>query len=268
MHDPNPKVKGKGITRLRRAGLSVTTGVARREAQELNRAFAYWIKTKRPYVTLKAGMTLDGRIATASGESKWITSHQSRQEVHRLRSNVDAVLVGIGTVLSDDPAMTARTGPRFKALARQQPLRVVVDSALRIPVNATILTQQEKAKTLVATTRSAPASGLAALKRKGIETVTLPDVRGRVDLTALLRHLGQRGITSLLVEGGSEINAAILKAKLVQHVRLYIAPAFLGGRNATGVVGGESPLRLAQMMKLKLVRTRSAGGDVVVEGDM
>ncbi|WP_455379013.1 bifunctional diaminohydroxyphosphoribosylaminopyrimidine deaminase/5-amino-6-(5-phosphoribosylamino)uracil reductase RibD [Petrachloros mirabilis] len=268
MHDPNPKVKGKGITRLRRSGLSVTTGVARREAEDLNRAFAYWINTKRPYVTLKAGMTLDGRIATASGESKWITSRQSRQEVHRLRSEVDAVLVGIGTVLSDNPAMTARTGPRFKKLARRQPLRVVVDSALRIPLKAQILSQQEKAKTLVATTRTASAARLAALKRKGIETVMLPDVRGRVDLTALLRYLGQQGIASLLVEGGSEVNAAVMKAKLVQHVRLYIAPGLLGGRNAAGVIGGESPLRLAQMVTLKRVRTRSVGGDVVVEGDL
>ena len=132
-HDPNPAVEGKGAAALRRAGLSVTTGVAKREAEELNRAYNHWRKTKRPFVILKAGMTLDGQIATASGEAKWITSHQSRREAHQLRSHVDAVLVGIGTVLSDDPSLTARAGSRLKKLATRQPLRIVVDSQLRDP---------------------------------------------------------------------------------------------------------------------------------------
>jgi diaminohydroxyphosphoribosylaminopyrimidine deaminase/5-amino-6-(5-phosphoribosylamino)uracil reductase len=268
MPDPNPHVKGKGIARLRLAGLSVTTGVACRRAEALNRAYRYWIITKRPYVILKAGMTLDGQIATASGESRWITSPQSRREVHRLRSRVDAVLVGVGTVLSDNPSLTARTGLRLQKLARRQPLRIVVDSALRIPSNALILSRQDEAKTLVATTRAAPAARLRALRKKGVEIIVLAADRGRISLPALLNALGRRRITSLLVEGGSEINAAMLKARLVHHVCLYMAPALLGGGNAKGVIGGRSPVRLAQAVKLKNLQIRSVGGDVVVEGDL
>lgn len=268
MNDPNPFVRGRGATALRRAGLSVTVGVARGEAEELNKAYSHWIKTKRPYVTLKAGMTLDGKIATAAGESRWITGGLSRREVHRLRSEVDAVLVGIGTVLADDPSLTARVGPHLNKPASKQPLRIIVDSALRIPMKARILSRQERAKTVVATTDSASVSRKRALLRRGIEVVTLPKLQGKVSLSALMRELGRRGVTSLLVEGGGEINAAMLKAKLAQHVRLYVAPAFLGGVNAKGVIGGKSPARLTSALKLHNVTTRSVGIDLVVEGDL
>jgi len=268
MQDPNPLVKGKGIAALRRAGLTVTMDVARREAEELNRAYGRWITTKRPYVILKAGMTLDGQIATAAGESRWITGLQSRQEVHQLRAQVDAVLVGSGTVLTDDPSLTVRTGARLNRPAARQPLRVVVDSRLRIPITAEILSRQDKAKTIVATTGSAPAVRRRALRRKGIETIVFPASRRRVSLPDLLRELGRRGITSLLVEGGSEVNSAMLQAKLVDHVRLYIAPALLGGTNARGLIGGASPARLMHAVKLRHMHIRIVGGDLVVEGDL
>ena len=266
--DSNPMVKGKGTLALQRAGLSVSTGVARREAEELNRAYNHWMKRKRPFVILKAGMTLDGQIATASGEAQWITSSQSRREVHQLRSHVDAILVGIGTVLSDDPSMTARVDSQFKKLATRQPLRIVVDSQLRVPLNAQILSRQDAAKTLIATTSSATAARRRALQKLGIEVLVLPRRRGRVSLPALMHELGKRGVTSLLVEGGGEINAAMLQARLVQQVRLYIAPALLGGGNAKGVIGGKSPAHLAQALRLRDVRTRSVGRDVVVEGNL
>jgi diaminohydroxyphosphoribosylaminopyrimidine deaminase / 5-amino-6-(5-phosphoribosylamino)uracil reductase len=266
--DSNPMVKGKGALALQRAGLSVSTGVARREAEELNRAYNHWMKRKRPFVILKAGMTLDGQIATASGEAKWITSNQSRREVHQLRSQVDAILVGIGTVLSDDPSLTARVDPQFKKLATRQPLRIVVDSQLRVPLNAQILSRQDAAKTLIATTSSAPAARRRALQKLGIEVLVLPRRRGHVSLPALMHELGKRGVTLLLVEGGGEINAAMLQARLVQQVRLYIAPALLGGGNAKGVIGGKSPAHLAQALRLRDVRTRSVGRDVVVEGNL
>lgn len=268
MTDPNPFVKGKGAAALRRAGLSVAVGVARPEAEELNRAYAHWITTKRPYVTLKAGMTLDGKIAAASGESKWITGKQSREEVHQLRGRMDAVLVGIGTVLADDPALTARTGPQLRKLASRQPLRVVVDSSLRIPLMAKILSRQKQAKTLVATTDSADASRNQALRKRGVEVLPLPSLRGKVSLPALMRELGQRGVTALLLEGGGELHAAMLKAKLVQHVRLYVAPALLGGTDAKGVIGGKSPAHLASALRLHNVMTRSIGEDLVLEGDL
>lgn len=268
MSDPNPSVKGRGVAQLRRAGLTVTTGVARHEAEELNRAYSHWIRTKRPYVTLKAGMTLDGKIATASGDSRWITSTMSRQDVHELRRQVDAVLVGVGTVLTDNPSLTARTGAQLQNLSARQPLRIIVDSRLRVPSNAQVLSQQHKARTLVATTRYAPAVRVRSIQKKGIETVVFPAIRGRVSLSALLKELGRRGIISLLVEGGSEMNAAMLKAKLVNHVRFYVAPALLGGRDAKGVIGGKSPAGLMQVLKLRHVHIRRVGGDVVVEGDV
>lgn len=268
MQDPNPSVMGKGAATLRRAGVSVTVGVARSEAEGLNKTYCHWMKTGRPYVTLKAGMTLDGKLATATGESRWITGWSSRQEVHQLRRSVDAVLIGVDTVLVDDPSLTARTGPRLKKLASRQPLRIVVDSRLRTPFKAQVLTQQDKAKTIIATTAAVPAARRSVLQKEGIGILTLPALQGRVSLAALLKQLGRRGITSLLVEGGSEVNAAMLKAKLVDHIRLYIAPLLLGGQNAKSVIGGESPARLAGAIKVRHVVTRFVGDDVVVEGDL
>jgi diaminohydroxyphosphoribosylaminopyrimidine deaminase/5-amino-6-(5-phosphoribosylamino)uracil reductase len=268
MPDPNPAVRGKGVKALQRAGLSVTMGVERGEAETLNRAYIHWIKTRRPYVTLKAGMTLDGKIATAAGESKWITSRQSRAEVHRLRAESDAVMIGVGTVVADNPSLTARTGAQLKALASHQPVRVVVDSRLRIPLKARILAQQEQARTWVITTPGASKARRRALERKGVEVIEVPALRRRVSLPALLKELGRRGITSLLAEGGSELNAELLKAKLVDRVRLYMAPSLLGGRDAKGLIGGKSPSRLAAMLTLRHVTTRIVGGDVVIEGDV
>jgi len=268
MTDPNPLVKGRGVAALRRAGLSVTTGVARHEAEAVNAAYGHWVTTQRPYVTLKAGMTLDGKIATAAGESKWITGVESRGEAHRLRAKMDAVLVGVGTVLSDDPALTARTGPHLRKLASRQPLRVVVDSSLRIPLKAQILSAQNRVKTLIATTDSADASRKRTLVKRGVEVLTLPSLRGKVSLPALMRELGQRGVTSLLVEGGGELHAAMLKANLVRHVCLFVAPALLGGHDAKSVIGGKSPTKLASALRLHNVKSRSVGEDLVVEGDL
>lgn len=268
MSDPNPLVAGKGTAALRRAGLSVTVGVNRSEAQELNKAYAHWMRTGRPYVTIKAGVTLDGQLATASGESQWITGELSRREVHQLRSHVDAILIGVGTVLADDPSLTARSGSRLNTFSPRQPLRIVVDSSLRTPVKARILEQQDKARTILATTGAALAARRSAIQKKKIEVLTLPAVRGQVSLPALLDELGRRGVTSLLVEGGSEINAAMLQAKLVQHVRLYIAPLLLGGQNAKGVIGGLCPGKLTSALKLRHMVTRSLGDDLVVEGDL
>ncbi|MCS6897586.1 MAG: bifunctional diaminohydroxyphosphoribosylaminopyrimidine deaminase/5-amino-6-(5-phosphoribosylamino)uracil reductase RibD [Nitrospira sp.] len=268
MNDPNPSVNGRGVAALRRAGLAVTVGVGRREAEELNRAYSHWMRTKRPYVILKAGMTLDGKIATVTGQSRWITGRQSRREVHRLRSEVDAVLIGVGTVLSDDPSLTARTGPRLARLAPKQPLRVVVDSGLRIPPKARVLAHQEMAKTVVATIHGADPAKRRALLRRGIEVLTLPRTGGQVSLPALMNELGRREVTSVLLEGGSELNAAMLKARLVQHVRFYIAPLLFGGNDTKNVIGGRGPARLASAFKLNNLSTRMVGGDLMIEGDL
>ncbi|MDR4468264.1 MAG: bifunctional diaminohydroxyphosphoribosylaminopyrimidine deaminase/5-amino-6-(5-phosphoribosylamino)uracil reductase RibD [Nitrospira sp.] len=268
MQDPNPSVKGKGVTALRRAGLAVVVGVARLEAEVLNRAYCHWMKTGRPYVTLKAGMTLDGQLATARGESRWITSEASRQEVHQLRGSVDGILIGVNTVLTDNPSLTARKGARFDTVASRQPLRIVVDSSLRTPTTARIVAQQDKAKTIIATTTAAPQARRSALEEKGIEVLTVSARQGRVSLPALLKELGRRGIMSVLVEGGGEINAAMLRDRLVDHVRLYIAPLLLGGQDARGLIGGNSPARLAKAFRVRRMVVRSLGDDMVVEGEL
>jgi len=268
MIDPNPSVKGRGIAALRRAGITVTTGIAQEEAAQLNRAYLHWVRTDRPYVILKAGMTLDGKVATAKGESQWITGPRARQEAHRLRSQVDAVVVGVGTVLKDDPSLTARLSDRPLKLASRQPLRVVLDSKLRTPLTARICAKQDQAKTLIVTTSRASQSRRRPFERAGVEVVSLSEKKGRVSLPALMTVLGKRGITSVLIEGGSTVNATALRAKLVNHVLFYLAPTLLGGQDAKAVIGDRSSERLAQALTLRRVTVRRIGNDVVVEGDL
>ena len=267
MVDPNPSVKGRGIAAFRRAGIMVTTGTAQEEAAQLNRAYLHWVRTGRPYVILKAGMTLDGKIATAKGESRWITGPRARQEAHRLRSQVDAVVVGVGTVIHDDPALTARLSDRPLKLAPKQPLRVVLDSRLRTSPTARICAKQDQAKTLIVTTSRA-SRPRHPFERAGVEILSLSKKKGRVSLSALMTVLGKRGITSVLIEGGSTINAAVLREKLVNHVLFYVAPTLLGGQDAKAVIGDRSPERLAQALTLRHVTVRRIGDDMVVEGDL
>ncbi len=268
MVDPNPSVKGRGLAALRRAGMTVATGIAQEEAAQLNRAYLHWVRTGRPYVILKAGMTLDGKVATAKGESKWITGPRARQEAHRLRSQVDAVVIGVGTVLKDDPSLTARLSDRPLKLAPKQPLRVVLDSKLRTPLTARICAKQDQAKTLIVTTSRASQLRRRPFDRAGVEILSLSTKNGHVSLPALMTVLGKRGITSVLIEGGSTVNAAVLREKLVNHVVLYLAPILMGGQDAKAVIGGHSPKRLAQALALRHVTVRRIGNDVVVEGDL
>jgi diaminohydroxyphosphoribosylaminopyrimidine deaminase / 5-amino-6-(5-phosphoribosylamino)uracil reductase len=268
MTDPNPMVKGRGIAALRRVGIMVTTGIAQEEAEQLNRAYLHWMTTGRPYVILKAGMTLDGKVATAKGESRWITGPRARQAAHRLRSQVDAVVVGVGTVLKDNPALTARLSDRPLKLASRQPLRVVLDSRLRTPPAATVCAKQDRAKTLIATTSRASRSRRRPFEQAGVEVVSLSTKDGRVSLPALMTLLGKRGITSVLIEGGSTVNATVLREKLVNHVLLYLAPTLLGGQDAKAMIGDHSPKSLDQAIPLRHVMVRRIGKDLVVEGDL
>ena len=268
MVDPNPSVKGRGIAALRRAGIAVTRGIAQEEAAQLNRPYLHWVRTGRPYVILKAGMTLDGKVATAKGESRWITGPHARQDAHRLRSQVDAVIVGVGTILHDDPTLTARLSDRPPKLAPQQPLRVVLDSRLRTPPTATVCARQDRAKTLIVITSRASRSRRRAFERAGVEVLSLSTKKGRVSLPALMTILGKRGITSVLIEGGSTVNAAALRERLVNHVVLYLAPTLMGGQDAKSVIGDRSPKRLVQALPLRHVTVRRIGKDLVVEGDL
>lgn len=267
MVDPNPQVKGNGVTQLTRAGIRVDVGCCEAEARQLNERYIHWIRTGRPFTILKAGMTLDGQIATASGESQWITDVAARQQAHRLRADADAVLVGIGTVLRDNPQLTARVGDGPPRPAPRQPLRIVVDSRLRIPLKAKVLQDQQTAHTLIATTAAASARKIKLLKDRGIDVLVLPKAGGHVNLPVLWARLGQLGLTTVLVEGGSDLNAAVLRAGLPQRLMCYVAPLLLGGQDAKGLFGGQCPRRLRSAVPLKNVRIEPVGRDMLIEAD-
>ena len=226
MIDPNPKVSGGGIKAIRKAGIEVVTGVLESEARILNEAFIKHVAKKVPFVTLKIAQTLDGRIATATGESKWITGKEARAEGHRLRDSNDAILVGINTVLKDDPALTTRIP------GGRDPIRVIVDSRLRIPLTAKVLTQRSPARTIVATLTSAPKTKVNKLRAAGADILFVKSEQGRVSLRDLMGQLGRMGIMSVLIEGGAEINASALKAGIVDKIIAIIAPTLMTGRDS------------------------------------
>ncbi len=275
MQDPNPRVNGRGLRGLRRHGINVDVGCLRAEAERLNESYLHWVRTGRPFVLLKAAMSLDGKLATPSGESRWITGETARRQVHRLRSRVDAVMVGIGTVLRDDPHLTARRPEgEGESLAAHQPLRVVLDSMLRTPLTAKVLARPTRDRagrpartnTLIATTSQAPRKRLERLRSLGIQVVVLPRQGGRLSLRACLTALGRLGITSVMIEGGSELNASALRAGLVNRVVFYVAPLLLGGQDAKSVIGGESPPRLAGGWRLVDMEARRVGRDLLIQG--
>jgi diaminohydroxyphosphoribosylaminopyrimidine deaminase/5-amino-6-(5-phosphoribosylamino)uracil reductase len=210
-------------------------------------------------------MTLDGKIATATGQSKWITGEQARQDVHRLRSQVDAVIVGIGTVLADNPNLSAR-GPKKASQLRmgRQPVRVVLDSRLHIPLQANVLEWVHEQPTIVCTTVQASPKKIETLQKQGVQVWVVPQKRGRVSLTAALRKLGKAGISSVLLEGGSTLNASALHEGLVNEVRLYIAPLLMGGQDAKGLIGGVSPRTLKQSWRLVSPELKKIGQDWLV----
>ena len=260
MIDPNPRVSGGGIKALRKAGVEVVTGVLADEARILNEAFTKHITTGLPFVTLKVAQTLDGKIATAAGESKWITGPSAREEGHKLRNSSDAILVGINTVLKDDPSLTARVP------GGRDPIRIIVDSRLRTPLNAKVITQKSAAKTVIATVDSMPKDKLVQLLDAGAELLLARGTRGKVDLKSLMKLLGSHGITSLLIEGGAEINASALRAGIVDKVVLFIAPLLMSGTDSLCSIGGASPLKLSQAVRLRDVVSRQVGPDLMVEG--
>jgi diaminohydroxyphosphoribosylaminopyrimidine deaminase/5-amino-6-(5-phosphoribosylamino)uracil reductase len=261
--DPHREVAGRGLARLRAAGVVVKVGVREVEARGLNRAFFCAVTEGRPHVTLKAAMTLDGKIASADGTSRWITGDAARLEGHRLRFAADAVLVGIGTVLADDPQLTVR----HPELPSKEPLRVVVDSRLRIPAAARVLRSGDPGRTLVACVAPAPAGPAAALRASGVRVLELPGEGRRVDLRALLGALRALDVIAVLAEGGGELGGALAEAGLVDRVAFFVAPRLLGGREAPGPLGGRGrPLKDA--LALAEVTTRRLGDDLLVEADV
>jgi len=255
--DPNPLVNGHGIGRLRRAGLEVLEGVLQEACDELARPWFTFIESGRPFVTLKAAITLDGFIATRTHDAMWVTGDEARAEVHRLRDRVDAVLVGSGTAQADDPQLTTRL-PGGRG---HHPLRVVLDSRLELPRSLRLFDPAPGTRTLVATI-----SDRRPRLRAGVELLRCRPRGGKVDLTDLLARLGARGIAHLLVEGGAKVHSAFLAAGLVDRLVVYVAPKLLLG--GTHWLGGTGPARMSEATRLERVEVRRVGEDLVVSGSL
>ena len=269
MRDPNPQVAGRSMRRLRRAGVVVDLGCLKQEAEKLNEVYIHYINTGMPFVILKAAMTVDGKIATASGESQWITGVKAREHVHKLRSQVDVIAVGVNTVLQDDPQLTARSiSKNRKSRFLRQPVRLIFDSRLRIPSTAKVLQNIRANPTVIATTSRSRHGKIEQLRAMDVEVLVLPQKRNQVSLRRCLQELGKMGISSLMLEGGSELNAGFLREGLVNQVYLYMSPSLLGGQNAKGLIGGLSPEHLAEKFAVENVCVKSFGDDFLVTGDL
>lgn len=260
MEDPNPLVAGKGIRILKEAGIDVEVGILEAECRELNRVFITYITTGKPFVLLKSGLSLDGKISTASGESRWISCEESRKDVHRLRSEYMAIMCGIETVLSDDPALTVRM------IEGRNPTRIIADSHLRIPMDSNIVTTAHKIKTIIATTEDSDTAKAEKLKDAGVHLIYTRQTEGHVDLQELMTILGQMEIDSILLEGGGTLAFSALKAGIVNAVRFYMAPVLLGGQRARTVIAGEGFSALADACKIENIRIGSCGSDILIEG--
>ena len=262
--DPNPQHSGRAFGILRWAGIEVVHGVLAEECARLNEAFNHWIVRRTPLVTVKAGMTLDGKIATASGESRWITSEEARAYGMKLRQGSEAILVGINTVLADDPSLTVRSlkskvqCPKSKVCGLLR--RVVLDTRGRTPLAAKVVSDEFAALTTIVVSKQAPKRRVAALAKR-VRVIVAPSSEGKIDLRWLLKKLGAEGVTSLLVEGGGEVNASFLLQGLAHRVAFFYAPMILGGRDSRRGVAGQGARTLAESLSLTDLQWRRLGRD-------
>ena len=253
MHDPNPVVAGRGIAALEAAGIEVEVGVLEPEAQTVNEAFSKFITKKMPFVIAKCGMSLDGKIATRTGDSRWVTGEASRRLVHELRNEVDAILVGSRTVMVDDPSLTTRLEAQAK-----DPIRVIVDADDYLASDRRVFAQDSAAPTWVAIPNGRSFAGAD-------EVIAVPDGPGGIDLSALMRELAKREVMSVLIEGGGTTHASAFAAGIVDKVMFFIAPKIIGGRDAITAVEGEGAEKMADVVQLERMTARSIGEDVLIE---
>ncbi|MEN8152264.1 MAG: bifunctional diaminohydroxyphosphoribosylaminopyrimidine deaminase/5-amino-6-(5-phosphoribosylamino)uracil reductase RibD [Planctomycetota bacterium] len=259
--DPNPQTTGLGSRRLQEAGIEVTTGVLADEAAKLNPRFEHWLSSGRPFVIAKWAMTLDGKIADVERGSKYITGPDSRRLVHEIRGSVDAVAVGVGTVLADDPDLTVRD-----VTSTREPVRVILDSTLRTPVLARVVTSSEVMPTWIVTTARASAEKRQALESAGCRVLVTEAEAGHVDLGAAFRLLKAEGLSRILLEGGGEVHTSAFRAGVVDHVMAFVAPKLLGGRAAPGPLGGDGVRLIADPLPVEEWTTTPLGEDVLLEG--
>lgn len=262
MNDPNPLVAGRGIKKLREAGIEVVEDVLAAEAAAINEIFIKYISTQMPFVVLKSAMSLDGKIAAHTGHSQWITGPQSRERVQKLRDSYDAILVGIGTVLADNPSLTTRLP--YKG---QNPTRIIIDSLARTPLHAHVVTDG-LASTIIVVTHEAPEDRINALRACGAEVLIAKVKQGGVDLRQLFKTLTLRGITSILIEGGGSINASVLEANLVDKIYWFIAPKIIGGQGALGPVGGQGVTDVNHAYLFEDMNIELIGQDILISAYM
>ena len=260
--DPNPRVSGRGLEQLRQSGIVVTCGTCEDQAMEMYEAFSKHVRTGLPFVTAKFAASLDGKIATRTGSSRWITGEAARWHAHDLRRGCDAIMVGVNTVVVDNPQLTARWPDG--ALHSRQPLRVVLDSSGRTPPEAAILAQP--GETLIATVAMPPERAIA-LEAAGARVLTAPsNSDGQVDIPRLLEHLGQQGVVDLIVEGGGTLLGSMFDAGLADKVTAYIAPLIIGGSSAPSPVGGGGAEDISEALRLTRTRVETLGDDVLITG--
>jgi len=259
--DPNPLVSGRGVETLRAAGVLVELGLLSEESTILNEAFMKFIKSRLPFVVLKAAVSLDGKIATRTGDSRWISGEQSRQRVHELRDQIDAVMVGLGTIRRDDPMLTTRlpSGGR-------NPIRVIVDGRGSLPLDARVFHSTSSSPTWVAVTADAPHERIDALERHGLAVIETGGSNGRVNLHHLLKRLGEREVTSVMIEGGEGIFTSAIEAGIIDRFLVFVAPILIGGKTAPSLFGGAGIEHLVEAFRLERVRIEQLGGDLLIEG--
>jgi len=258
MQDPNPLVAGQGIEKLKAAGIDVTVGVMEEEAKKLNEIFTKYITTKRPFVIGKIAQSLDGKIALSTGESKWITSEPARVKVHELRRYCDAVMVGIGTMLADDPLLTCRLPGK-----RKNPIRIIIDSTAKIPLDAQIF-ENGNGRIILATTDMADKKKIKALRSKKLDVIETNAKEGKVNLIQLFGILGNMEITSVLVEGGSRLLASLIKERLIDKLIIFLAPIFLGGSGLSSI-GDLFINELKKAPRFKFQSIKQVGNDLMLE---
>jgi len=262
MKDPNPDVRGGGNDFLKSRGIKVECGLCEDEAKKINEVYEKYITTKRPFVTVKCAATLDGSIATRTGDSRWVSGEESREFVHRLRHANDAIMVGIGTVKSDDPRLTTR----LEGADMLDPIRVVLDTGFSISENASMLNLDSDSDTIVVTGNSIAQDKKTRVEAKGTRVVNLPSSDGYLAMESVMEYLGESGITSVLVEGGSRIIASVIKAGVVDKILFFYAPKILGGDDGVPICRGPGPALMSECVSVKNVNVLRFGDDVLIEG--
>ncbi len=262
MEDPNPLVSGRGFARLAEADIKIKEGILEQKARQLNEVFIKYIKTGLPFISIKVAMSLDGKIGTTSGESHWITGEKARQFVHRLRDHSDVIMVGIETVLKDNPQLTTRV----EGGGGKDAVRVIVDSSARLPLDARVIENGSPARTILAVTEQSSPQKCRALQKKGVEIVVLPSKEGRVDLVALLKKLAGQELTSVLVEGGGTLNYSLLEQSLIDKLFVFIAPLIIGGKESPTAFTGSGIAALKQAWSVEEVELKQFDRDLLLIG--